>query len=160
MRVLVCATTLLLAIEGCRSSVPDMRPFEGLKLTATLPRTELRVGEKLQVTLTMLNTNQHAVSACLGQGQGFHIFGTTGEDGALEVVDHESCTHRFRLQPGESTSWSRPIFVGDVGIGAARLSVFVKVVTQEGFSRKYGAYSRGVSTDFIPVQILPREDAK
>ena len=160
MRVLVCAAILLSTFAGCRSSVPDMRQFEGLKLTATLPRTDLRVGEELQVTLTMLNTSRDVVSACLGQGKGFHIFGTTGDRGALEVVDHESCALRFRLRPGESTSWSRPISVGDVGIGAAKLSMFVKVVSEEGFSRNYGAYSRGISTEFIPVQILPREDAR
>lgn len=88
----------------------------------TLPRAELRVGEELQVTLTMLNTSRDAVSGCLGQGKGFHILGTTGDGGALEVVGHESCASRFRLRSGESISWSRPVSVGDVGIGAAGLS--------------------------------------
>jgi hypothetical protein len=160
VRVLVCAATILLTSAGCRSSAADVARFDGLKLMATLPRTELRVGEELQVTLTMLNTSQHAISACLGQGKGFHIFGTTSDRGALETVDHESCVLPLRLRSGESMSWSRPISVGDVGIGAARLSMFVAVVSVEGFSRKYGAYSRRISTEFIPVQILPSEGAR
>jgi hypothetical protein len=100
------------------------------------------------------------VAACLGQGKGFHIFGTKTDRGSLEVVDHESCMSQFRLDPGESMSWSRSIVVGDVGLGAARLSLFVRVVSESGFSQKYGAYSRGVSTEFIPVQIVAAEGVR
>ena len=160
MRVLPYAATILLLAGGCRSSVPDMKPFEGLKLTATLPRTQLHIGEEVLATVTMLNTTRDPVSGCLGQSKGFHIFGTTADRGSLEVVDHESCATPFHLSSGQSISWPRPIFVEDVGIGPARLSVFMKVVSEEGFSPKYGAYSRGVSTGFIPLQILPAEEPR
>ena len=81
----------------------------------------------------------------------------TNDRGSLEVVDHESCVTPFHLGSDESISWQRPILVEDVGLGPARLSMFVKVVSEDGFSPKYGAYSRSVSTGFIPVQIVPTE---
>ena len=139
MKRLICTVAIVLcATVGCTSSVPDLRPFESLKLTAILPRTELHVGEEVQATLHMINSGPETVVACLGEGKGFHIFGTKADRGSLEVVNHESCMSPFRLNPGESMSWSQLIVVGDVGLGAARLSMFVRVVTSRASVRSTG----------------------
>src|SRR5262249_3892299 len=165
-RVLSSVATVLLVFGlGCRTgsppvsrNVPDIQKYkESLTLSTVLPRSEATVGETLDASMSLRNHSREPLEACLGVGRGYHIFGTKNEDGRISTVDHEQCVKQFHLAPGEALEWQEPITIGDVGLGPARLSSWVRVVALEGWHPLYGGYSVSIAAPFVEFNVRPKE---
>jgi hypothetical protein len=110
-------------------------------------------GETVIMTFHLRNISDKQVDACVAEGWTYHVFGAKREDGAASVIDHPSCVRRFSLKPSESLEWEKPITIGEVGLGEARLFASVQLSLLQGCHELYGCYATNLSAHFIKIEV-------
>jgi hypothetical protein len=141
-----CATTI-----QPKTSLKDQLELSVHIANGTIPDRSM-----VEVSLSLLNRSPQPVEACLTRAEGFNLVGSSaaigGGLGAGAISVHPTCAKRFILPVGKALMWPESVDLPSVGVGPARLSLWVQVVDPTRCD-EYGCDYTSVSSNPIEIAI-------
>ncbi len=124
-------------------------PEKPFTLDVKLAAGRAEIGRTLSVQYVLTNTAGIAVGACLDGWDNFHLIGSHGNKGSIQISTAVALDDVIRLAPVTSLVWERQVQVPDVGVGKAQ---FIGIVESRCWLWAGSVKSTPVEIEIVAAQ--------
>ncbi|HTY42386.1 MAG TPA: hypothetical protein VMH79_10980 [Thermoanaerobaculia bacterium] len=158
---------VVIAAFGCASATPTASTAaaparatssfgQNLSLGVTLGRALTEGDTTVTARFALKNNGSATFEGCFGPSWGVSVI--VGQHDAGHVVSgaHPGCHEKLTLAPGQTIVWSKPVPLGNLRAGTARVTAWVKVIDPVACGQRTDCHEVSVASPSMTVGVAAR----